>query len=470
MDQLIINKILDVLQSGCNERTIPNKDGFLKYGIALHSPDLVNRGSCTSNTATLDNIESISKAITNHENCISEKHLIQQRTSKIKSLLAVNGSVDFEVFYAPSGTDLSYYPILFAKVMYPEKPILNIVTCSDEVGGGTSISAEGRHHGAMNQFGAPIEKGGKVLNMSKIKVHTIEVRGQEGQILSSMNDLDALVESYGDDNVIIINLAYCSKSGVEDNLSVLDRPWANKVLWNVDLCQFRHDKEVINRLLRKKAAIMITGSKFYQSPPFCGAMLVPRTMFAKLEHADWSVVDGYRDVFSKFDMPNKLHDKVDWNPTFNLSTHARWACAIDEMQRFDNLNQYQAKKVIINWHRKMVDYIKNSEHLELMPGQENTNKTIIPFKVKVNGKCLGIDELKKFHYDFVTQDYSEVLGNKHVFIGQPVKYGNDQAFLRLAVGSKNIRQFIDENDNSFIKDVRILNILQEQLKSAFVLA
>ncbi len=463
------NRIEEILRSGCNERIFPNKDGFLKYGISLNSPDLTNRGSCTSNTATDDNLESISKAIHNYDNCISEKHLIDNRTNKIKALFAVNGSVDFEIFYAPSGTDLSYYPILFAKILYPDKPILNIVTCSDEVGGGTSISAEGRHHGAENQFGEPLEKGGKVINKSKIKVHNIEVRSEEGEIMSSVADLDALVESYGDDNVIIINLAYCSKSGVEDNLSVLDKPYADKVLWNVDLCQFRHDKEVINRLLRKNATVMVTGSKFYQSPPFCGGILVPRNLFAKLEHADWSIVDGYKTVFSKFDLPNKLHDKVDWNPTFNLSTHARWACAIDEMARFDDLNQYQAKKAIINWHRKMVDFIDRSEHLELMPGQGKTNKTIIPFRVKINERYLDIDELKQFHYDFVTQDYTDSIGTKHIFIGQPVKFAGNKAFLRLAVGSKNIRQFIDENDKNFIKDIKILNCLQEQLVNTFAL-
>ena len=460
----MISKIEKLLQKGCNERTYLNQDKFLKYGIAIHSPDLVNRGSCTCSTVTHCNYDSINKAMAEYENATNYSDLIRKRSRSIKRLLNVPNMEKYMIFYAPSGTDLSYYPGIFIKVLHPGRPILNVITAADEVGGGTGIAAEGIYHGAYNQFDEEVPKGSKISGGTKIKVHGIDIRDREGKLTSPIEDLRAIVTNYVDNHAIVVNLTHCSKSGIEEYLEVMDEPWASQVLWNIDMCQFRFDKQVISDLLSKNAMVMLTGSKFYQSPPFCGAILVPETVYGDLLDADWSKVKMYKSVFSKYDIPAELRMKVDFNMQFNPSLHARWQCGIDEMERYDNLDKAAVAEKIDLWNTKMIGFIEQSTEFELMPGLERTCRTIIPFRVKVRGEYLNLDQLKKFHYKLTTQDYTEEFGQKHIFVGQPVRFNRNEGFIRLAIGSKNIRQYVTEDEHVFEDDIMVMQIIQKQLQ------
>lgn len=459
--------INEFLQKGCNERTYLNSDGFLKYGISIHDPHLVNRGSCTCSTVTDCNYESISNAYEAYKRASNYSDLIRKRSRSLKNLLGMQERGKNMIFYAPSGTDLSYYPGIFIKVLNPGKPILNVITSADEVGGGTDIAAQGIYHGAYNQFDEEVPKGNKISGGTKIKVHGIDLRAQNGTLACPIDDLEVIVTNYVENHAIVVNLTHCSKSGVEDYLEVMDAPWADKVMWNVDMCQFRYDENVIKALLEKNASVMLTGSKFYQSPPFCGALIVPSMMYDKLVDADWSKVKMYKSVFSIYDIPAELRMKVDFNREFNPALHARWQCAIDEMARFKALDKQKVKEKVNLWHEKMTNIIHKTDEFELMPGGERSNKTIISFRVKANGRYLNLDELKKFHYNFTTKDYSAEYGQKHVFIGQPVKYGKNQGFIRLAIGSKNIREFVTKDEYVFENDMMVMHMLQKELNLAY---
>ncbi len=463
----MLPNIEEFLEKGCNERTYRNKDGFLKYGIAIHSPTLINRGSCTSSTVTDCNYESIQNAYQEYKTARNYSDLIRRRSRSLKTLLGMQRRGKDMIFYGPSGTDLSYYPGMFIKVLNPGRPILNVITSADEVGGGTGIAAEGIYHGAYNQFDEEVPKGNKVSGGTKIKVHGLDLRSDTGTLVSPLEDLGTIVTNYVDNHAIVINLTHCSKSGIADYLEVMDAPWADKVLWNVDMCQFRYEENIIKDLLARNATIMLTGSKFFQSPPFCGAMLVPAAMYEKLVDADWSKVRMYKSVFSIYDIPAELRVKVDFNREFNPALHARWQCAIDEMFRFKKLEIAAARGKVDLWHKKIVDIINESEEFELMPGLDRSIKTIISFRVKVNNKFLNLEELKKFHYNFCTKDFTEEYGQKHVFIGQPVKYGKNEGFIRLAIGSKNIREFVTDDETIFENDKMLIHMLKKELNTAF---
>jgi len=167
------------------------------------------------------------------------------------------------------------------------------------------------------------------------------------------------------------------------------------------------------------------------------------------------------------DIPAELRVKVDFNREFNPALHARWQCAIDEMFRFKKLEIAAARGKVDLWHKTIVEIINKSDEFELMPGLDRSNKTIISFRVKVKNKFLNLEELKKFHYDFCTKDYTAEYGQKHVFIGQPVKYGKNQGFIRLAIGSKNIREFVADDEIIFENDKMLIHILKKELNTAF---
>lgn len=56
----------------------------------------------------------------------------------------------------------------------------------------------------------------------------------------------------------------------------------------------------------------------------------------------------------------------------------------------------------------------------------------------------------------------EELGNQFFFIGQPVDY-HGKAFIRLAVGARTIRKFIQDDEQEFKFDLCILKIIANHL-------
>ena len=52
---------------------------------------------------------------------------------------------DFDIFYAPSGSDLCYFPIMFSRIINPDKKIFSVVTCPEELGTGSNTAIKGEY-------------------------------------------------------------------------------------------------------------------------------------------------------------------------------------------------------------------------------------------------------------------------------------------------------------------------------------
>ena len=71
------------------------------------------------------------------------------------------------------------------------------------------------------------------------------------------------------------------------------------------------------------------------------------------------------------------------------------------------------------------------------------NDSIISFRILKNGRHLTHQELKYIHKEFLRKSFDNKYFTR-VNIGQPVQYG-DKSFIRVAVGSKDIRDIKDRN-------------------------
>ena len=92
-----------------------------------------------------------------------------------------------------------------------------------------------------------------------------------------------------------------------------------------------------------------------------------------------------------------------------------------------------------------------------------TNKSIISFRVKFDdGRYLNHEELQNLYQSLLLTP-SLKLDNKKLQMGQPVRYG-EKSFIRLAIGSVNIRSFIQHGlDLNFER--RILDTIESGLKN-----
>ena len=153
--------LIKLLSQGADERIFTNEKGLTKYGVEIVNTKTVNRGSCTSSVVTGDNFERIKgmyHSIKSDREWIAEN---DQIFDKIKKVINKKEQDNFELVLAPSGTDLVYIPIIIAKLIHPNKKILNITTCIEELGSGTRLAAEGKFYADYNQFGEKVKKGTK---------------------------------------------------------------------------------------------------------------------------------------------------------------------------------------------------------------------------------------------------------------------------------------------------------------------
>jgi len=457
--------IIQLLSKGADERIFTNHKGLTRYGVQLVNKNAVNRGSCTCSIVTGDSFELI-KDMYRSNTC--EADWIDQNDrifDKIKGLLNKKKQNNFELFLAPSGTDLVYIPLIIAKLINPKTKILNITTCIEELGSGTRLAAKGKYYADYNQFGENVKKGKDILNDHDIETYFCRARSENGEILNNQDEIIEVVKKHPN-HTIIINLVYGSKSGIEDNLELIDKIKGDNIFWNTDLCQFRHNKSIIKKLIEKKSTVMITGSKFYQCPPFCAAVLIPKDIFNKVsENAKPEICSEFSSVFSSYDFPPVLRDKLGLRKKINPARILKWSYTLEEIEKFNLLPSSLIKEKVDSWRTTVSNYLKEHKQYELMPFQENTNKTIISFRVKHNGSYLNEQALRKLHYLTATKTYDDLgEGQSMIFIGQPVTYFSDKSFLRLAIGSKNIRSFVSNDERDFKLDKKIIEILTSNLK------
>jgi hypothetical protein len=424
---------------------------------------IINRGSCTCSPLSEESKNDLLYLLENNDFTKEEdfNNLIDKHTKELKTFINYEGEDGFEVFYGASGTDLIYMSLIFSRMLKPDKPILNLVTCLEELGSGAVKAVYGQYHVGNNQFEEALPIGEVIDKDLKLNVISHKARSKDGQIIDQEKNIIKNLKQ-GEGHSIIVNLVFGSKSGIKDDLEIVEKLNRPDVMYNIDMCQLRHKKDIINDLLRKNGLVMITGSKFYNSPPFCGAMLVPRSIYNKLLNADWSYFDKFYKVFSKYDFPKEIRKYINHPNKMNVSLHLRWASALEEIKRFKKEPVDKVNNKIDLWNRLVINELQKNDCFEIMPGHELTNKTIVSFRVIKDGQYLSHAELQALHKSVVKEDYTESYGFKTVFIGQPVAF-EDKSFLRFAIGSVNVREFIRNDETEFNVDRSIVSIIKDKL-------
>lgn len=433
----------EILSTGGDERLDILENGLNKYFI---NPSIfqetVFRGSCTCNALNSDSFVEISQLTQGLQNQKIQAQQFEYLKSEIKSAFTSKSNpVDFDVFIAPSGTDLVYLPLYFKSIIEPNKTIVNILTCPEELGSGTVLASQGKYYFNKNQFGNKVEKEAHIGLGAEIQLIELPARDENGNIHKHESEIQRIIQNKQSNQTLLVNLVLGSKSGIEDNLSLIPK-YQEDALFVVDMCQLRVNNELINQTLAAGACVMITGSKFFQAPLFCAALLVPSAISNQLASASPEKISGLSHIFAQTDFPEKLIQlRSGLNEFFNEGLFCRWKIAIEEIKRFNQLNQQEVTQLITVWNRFVSEEIANNSNFELMKDFDLTNKSIISFRVKFDdGRYLNHEELLRLYQSLLLTP-SPKLENKKLQMGQPVRYG-DKSFIRLAIGSVNIRNFI----------------------------
>ena len=451
-----------LLTTGGDERIDLQENGFNKYNLnPVRFSGMLTRGSCTGSPLNADSHEYISKFADDY---VESKHDVycEDIRDNLKELIQ-QGDDNFEVFLSPSGSDLCYYPLLFAKLLHPDKDITNYVTCPEELGTGSVLTLAGKIFSERSQFGEKLEKGSVISENLKVNHHFFSARNGEGELEQYKEELIDQMNAESGENTVIGNLVIGSKSGIVDNITII--PKVKKAsFWVVDICQLRTPTKLINKLIEQNCMILITGSKFYQAPPFCGALLVPKTITKKLHDVNSETLKPFKRFFSASDIPNSLPWlKKHFNEHNNLGLLLRWNAAIYEMQQLNKIKTSEVIKTVEKWHETVVTEMdKYPDLFELMPQASRTNQSIIPFRLKnKDGNYITEGQLKDFYEHLIGKTHTGFIGEyDKIALGQPVKYSGI-SFIRLALGSYNIRQIIS-GKHKLADDKHLVKIIAEE--------
>lgn len=458
-------EIISVLSEGCDERVILKDNGRNKYHLnPFEFEHLFQRGSCTANVLNARSYN-VAKAFLGKFHELNYENLLEKQASRLRNLVQNEYDDPFDVFFAPSGSDLVYYPNIFQMMLHPGKRLLNIVSCPEELGSGSKFASETKFYANFNQFGEQTEKGALVDPNHVSEVVYLDARDDNGNILERSEAIRKLVNE-NPDAALVGSLVYGSKSGIKDDLDVID---ANSdVMWVVDLCQFRVDHKLIHELLAKGALVMLTGSKFFQAPPFCAALLVPRMWSERLKEADASVVEPYGKLFSAYDVPWFMQNMRAKLPAKeNKALRLRMDIALDEMEAYSYWSTGQTDDIIQRWAMAVMARLEESGTFTLMPDQLKTNMSIISFQVHVGGRNLRHEELQELHGKVCTTEHEGFIGGKKtVFFGQPVQYG-EKSFIRLALGSYSVRKMLEQGYVDMTNDYRLIDIIEKTAHELF---
>jgi len=450
------------LVSGGDERLDLDEHGLNKYFVnPTKSRGVFNRGSCTcsfiTEEAKIPTYELYEYLLNDPDYSMKYEYL----RSRIKTALQ-EGNEPFEVYLAPSGSDLCYFPLLFSATISPTKPILNIVTCPEELGSGSVMAYKGNFFSEKTQI-ENVELT-QALNPSlNIDYIPFPARNTEGVILDHRKKIIDCIKEHEESHTVIVNLVIGSKSGIEDNVSIIEECQDLDVRWVVDICQLRVSRKLIQNLLSLNCSLLITGSKFYQSPPFCGALIVPEKLNKRIQASTCKaeISKGFDRVFSSFDFPNNSIFRPFFKDQGNDGLLLRWEAAIYEFEALSVYKESEVIRVVTRWNNHIQAYMEeHADVFELMSDQDKTNKSIISFRLKKNGAYLSHDELKSLYKRICLEGHKWMPKYELITIGQPVAYAAG-SFLRLALGSFNVRKLIDreldlQDDTQLLDTLRII--------------
>jgi|GEM_PF-1201703 len=462
--EMLEKKPEELLVSGGDERLFLDKNGVNKNFISSKSrAGQISRASCTSSRIDAKGEERILKIVSELKSgersffdCMEDVHL------RIRKILKADKSLS--IMTVPSGTDAEYIPILISKVLARREnlKIKNIITGSNEIGSNSALAASGKYFNSQSPKGSRVAPKKTLIDARNMKVIEIYQRDPvsgkplnkkglwRGEVIKRLKDKN---------NFVILHILESSKLGYRidamKEIEEIINENKKRILVVVDACQSRTDIKRVREYINFGCTVMITGSKFEESPPFCGAVLIPYSITERISIEDFrNFPKGLRNFVTIDDASGPIKKLMgkhlgNW---MNWGLMLRWTIGLDNWERYRKIRNNKRDKIVSDWVKNVSSLVeKYPEEFKLFSGGEkqlgsvgdiNTILSLEVFNEK--GKGLSSQELRII-YEWMTLDMSNEVKfvsredkrilRKSFIIGQPVKIKN-HSVLRIALGAR----------------------------------
>jgi asparagine synthase (glutamine-hydrolysing) len=338
-----------MLTCGGDDRSLILDSSTNKYHIKPQpvDPAHVFRGSCTGNPPTQRGYDA-AKELFKKISAMPEESLdaaigdvfADQRNRIAKVLELEEGT---EVIIVPSGSDAEYLPLAIAKAIKGDVPISNGVTQLREIGAGTAPASVGEYFSTHAPLKGKLDEDTTRLSgFDNCDGIAIPARETNGDVVDASQKMDEFMASaIAKGSYPIVHGVFGGKTGMRDETMPGSLDEGETSLGVVDACQARFSLEELHGWLKQDSIVLYTSSKFYQAPPFCGAVIIPPKIAAKLRAAsapepkEMFSIDGLGGFLTEKELPECLES---WKPLLakddsaNLGLALRWEAGLAGME------------------------------------------------------------------------------------------------------------------------------------------
>ncbi|MDE2183657.1 MAG: hypothetical protein KGJ78_11620 [Alphaproteobacteria bacterium] len=375
------------------------------------------------------------------------------------------------IVLSPSGTDSQLHTLFLARQILGG-PVTTVIVGADQTGSGTAFTCRGQHFSARTALGTAVAKGAPIEELAGDSI-AIALLTPEGTVRTA-DEVDgavigAVAGQVGAGRKVVLHAMESSKLGLrapsDECLKGIARTWPGAVQIMIDACQMRISRPRIRQYLAQGYIVLVTGSKFFTGPPFCGASLVPASLAARLA-AMKPAAGGLAGYATRWDFPAAWRGiRSGFAAPANIGQWLRWTAALEEMRAYYAVPPDFRRSLLVRLEETIGRVRASSAILEpfVLPPQpradaaldeELTVRTVFPFLVKHQEGHLGYDDAVLV-YRALNRDLSGALPGHETpdtlqiaaalcHIGQPVKLpaGQDgpKAVLRLCVGARTVSE------------------------------
>jgi len=465
------------LTTGGDDRSlILENSGANKYHIKPQAIDSshIFRGSCTGNPPTDRGYEAAKKLFEERIEGKTGQELDMVlrdifATQRYRLSVVLNLPRGSEIILCPSGSDAEYIPVAIAKTLHPEATIRNGVTQLNEIGAGTAPAAVGEYFSTHAPFIGKLEDGVKMLDgFDGVEGCIVPARTKEGDVVdASLKMKEFTDECLNNGHYPIVHGVFGGKTGVRDTVMPPSLEGAKKSLGVVDACQGRFSLEEMNSWMEQDSLVLFTTSKFYQAPPFCGAVIVPPTIAEQLFQSSNPPIDMLTDnglgaYLTDKELPHCLKSWTTYlrdEGKNNVGLALRWEAGLVAMEKLASVSDDKRTAVVDEWAGIVTEMVKN-ESPQLDPWC--IERSIISIRMSNNdGGWLNMKEARDLYrwmsmdvaaaVPDATEEEKEALSTV-AYIGQPVSVSESHAIVRIALGVESLLSYISDKDTTLKED------------------
>ncbi len=450
-----------LLASGGDDRLTLDPATLLnRYGCApWPRPEVVGFASCTASSlaeAPFHAAERARRALLQAARAVGpDAALATASAAAGDAILAHFGVADLATaVLAASGTDAALIVTGMLAAEQPDTPLTSLLVSPAETGSGVPDAVQGRHFSNCTPSGRTVAKGGLLDGLRHVpRLATITLRDAAGapctpQEIAAACEA-AIVAALRDQagapapGRVVLHAIDGSKTG----LTAPDRPTLLRLVRRfgpsldvvIDACQARIEPALIRWYLQQGFPVLVTGSKFFAAPGFCGAVLFPRArsrrIAANAVPAGLAAYAGLADGIGSRLCPGLL---------------LRWTAALHSMAAFGELPADTVGRRLDRLGHDIVGGLRRDGRLHLVPAPRpegfgwSDRRSVFTFAVRGRTGWQDAASLRAL-YLALHDDLASGEAGPRCQVGQPVQLGSPAlGGLRLALSAAQICEAGDQ--------------------------